>query len=159
VVGGHSIPLLSKLTGRQKRLAAFLLLVIVGMSYLLYAVAIPRTELRTTTIFHESFSGISIGIEVKNSGTLDVSGLTVNATVTDSDGKVRHSENIEFGGLKRGAKASHSFTFSAPQAEPYNITLRFIFSSDGRDYNETLNYHVEDYMNFIWKDKIRDWRA
>ena len=152
------VPILGKLTNRQKRLAAFLVLVIVGLSYLLYALAIPRTELQTTTIFHESFSGISIGIEVKNTGTLEVTGLTVNATITDSKGKVRHAEDIEFGTIGRGAKADHSFTFSAPQAEPYNITLRFAFTSDGKDYNETLSYHAEDYMNFIWKDKIKDWR-
>lgn len=154
-----TIPFLSnRLTLRQKKLAVFLVLLTVGITYILYAVALPRTELQTTTIFHESFSGISIGIRVKNTGTLEVSDLKINATVTDSVDKVRHSQEIGFGSMEPGAQADHSFTFSGPAAEPYNITLILTFSSQGKDYNETLRYHAEDYMNFIWKDRIKDWR-
>ena len=149
---------LTNLSSKQKKRAAFLILVIVGVSYLLYAVAIPRAELSVTTVVHESFSGISLGITVKNTGTLDMRDVGMNITITDSEEKVRYVEDVRIGDLGKGEKIIHSFTYTAPQVGPYNVTLRFTYTCDGRDYNETINHRIEDYMNFVWKDKLRDWR-
>jgi len=42
--------------------------------------------------------------------------------------------------------------------DSYDLVLTFDYSCDGMDYNENIEHRMEDYMNFVWKDQIRDWR-
>lgn len=146
------------LSRKQKRGAIFLTIVVICLSYLLFSLVIPRTELSVNTTVHYSFSGIMIGIQVKNSGTLEMTDMTMNITVTDEDGEVEHAEDVFIDTLPQGDRITHTFTFTAPQVDSYDLTLGFGFTCDGQEYNETIEHRMEDYMNFIWKDKIRDWR-
>lgn len=148
----------SHLSNKQKRSAVFLALVAVCVSFLLFTMVIPRTELTVNTTVHYSFSGISVGLQVRNSGTIEMTDMTMNITVIDEDGEVDYSEDVPIGNLPRGDRIVHSFTFTAPQVDKYDIILSFAFNCDGLDYNETVEHRMEDYLNFNWKDKIRDWR-
>ena len=146
------------LTSREKRGAAFLVIAVICISYLLYAMIIPRSELSVTTTVHYSFSGISVGLQIKNSGTIEMTDTTLNISIIDQDGEVEYAEDVLIGNFPRGEKVIHSFSFSAPMVERYDLILTFGYRCDGQDYNETIQHRMEDYMNFIWKDRIRDWR-
>ena len=146
------------LTRKKKRIIVFLVLTSLCLVYLLYAVAIPRSELAVNTVVHESFSGISVGMTIKNSGNLEIEDLVLNITVTDKDDEEVYSSDVEIGNLGTGEKAKHSFTFSEPKAESYNITIKLSYVCDGQNYDETIEHEIKDYMNFTWKDTFRDWR-
>ncbi len=146
------------LSRKQKKTALFLTVSVVFLSYLLFAMVIPRTEVTANTTVHYSFSGILVGIQARNTGTLDITDMTMNITIIDEDGDVDYTEDVLIGTLARGDKMTHSFSFTAPMTDSYDFLLRFNFTCDGKEYIETLEYRMEDYMNFIWKDRIREWR-
>lgn len=146
-------------TKKQKKMAAFLVIVVISLSYLTYSMVIPRTELSANTSVHFSFSGISMGFQIKNSGTIEINDLTMNVTILNSDDDIEYTEEIEIGSLGRGEKSVHSFTFVAPQRDPHWVMITFDFTSDGQVYNETIEHKMADYMNHNWKDEIKDWRV
>ena len=146
------------LSGKQKKTALFLTVSVVFLSYLLFALVIPRTEVTASTTIHYSFSGILVGIQARNTGTLDITDMTMNVTIIDEDGDVVYTEDVMIGTLPKGDKITHTFSFTAPMTDSYDFLLRFDFTCDSKEYSETLDYRMEDYMNFIWKDRIREWR-
>jgi hypothetical protein len=145
-------------TKKQKKTAAFLMIVIISLSYLTYSMVIPRVSLTANTTVHYSYSGISMGFTIKNSGTLDITDLRMNVTVIDENGDVEYSEQVDFGPLSRGVKTVHSFTFTAPQRDRYEVYMHFDFRCEGQEYNETTDHIMKDYMNFNWEDEFSEWR-
>lgn len=144
---------------RQTRMAVFLVMVSICLSYLMYSYAVPRTELTVTTVVHYSFSGISMGLVMKNTGTNDITDLGVNITILhDGTGALIHEADFPPITMGRGTKTVHSLTFTAPQRDPYRVVIHFDFTSDGKQYNESAVHTMEDYLNHVWKDTFRDWR-
>jgi len=76
----------------------------------------------------------------------------------NDDDAVKYAEDIDIGTIDKGKKITHSITYNAHQVESYEVILRFTYSSDGQDYNETIDHRIGEYLNYSWKDKIRDWR-
>jgi len=156
--GDDSMREISGLSRKQKRGAVFLGVITICLIFIIYSFLIPRAELSVNTTVHYSFSGISIGVQVRNTGTLEITDLSMNITVTNEDGEKEYQEEFVIGVLGKRERVAPSFNFKAPQIDPYTLTLRFDFSCDGQEYNETIQHEMKDYMNFIWKDRIRDWR-
>lgn len=146
------------LSGKQKKSVAFLAILIVGVTYLMLAFIAPRAELSVKTVVHKSFSGISVGITITNTGTIVIEDAIFNVTVTDKYGEIEYSENVDIGDLSRNDKTTRSFNFRGPQVETHNFTLRFIYTCDNKDYNESVSHEMGEYMNIVWEDSIRDWR-
>ena len=61
----------SGMSGKKKRKVAFLVIAVICMSFLFYSTVIPRSEISVTTTVHYSFSGICVGLQIKNSGTIE----------------------------------------------------------------------------------------
>jgi hypothetical protein len=149
---------ITNMTQKQKRGIVIVMITSICLIYLLYTTIIPRTELSADTTVHYSFSGIMIGITIQNSGTLDISEMTLNVTVYDEDDEIVHQEEVLITSLGKGDKVVHSLSFKAPQRDHYRLVMRFDFTSDGLEYSEEIEHEMKDYMNFIWKDTVRDWR-
>jgi len=143
-------------TLRKKQQMAVLAVIMILIGALLYGYVIPRTALQVETLYHQSFSGNSIGVRLKNTGTRDVTNLSVDMEIFDEDGKSVHHP-APLNGIDIPAHKSYKFStnFRGSQIEKYRIVMNFLFESGGKDYNETVRHTTDgEYMNENWKERL-----
>ena len=147
-----------RLTKKQRGMIILPLLV-VGLLVGSYVFFIPRTQVNTATVYHQSFSGTSVQSKVENAGTKDIVNLRVNLSVIRNEDEVLvdwEEELVKLMEPRNNLKLG--FTFTGPQIKTYTIRLTLDFESEGLEYNESFEYQIEDYMNGNWEDKVVDWR-
>ena len=135
---------------------AILAVIVLLTGALLYAYVVPRTTMQVETLFHQSFSGNSIGVRMKNTGTLDISNISVDVEVFDMDGEsIHHPDPIR--GIDIDAHESYEFStsFRGSQIVKYKIVINLTFESDGEEYDETIRHTTSgEFMNENWKDRL-----
>ena len=148
-----------KLTKKQRGMVffSFLAVLVVVMAYVF---VVPRVQLNTTTVYHQSFSGTSVQTKVENKGTYDVQNLEINLSVIKKEsGELVDYKNDTIELFEPRNSFKIGFTFEGPQIKTYLIKLSLIFESEGLDYNESFEYEIKEYMNRNWEEKVTDWRV
>ena len=148
-----------KLNKKQRGMVfmSFFAIIIIVLSYTLI---LPRVQVESTTVYHMSFSGISVQTKVENKGTYDLADFKVNLSVVkEENGELMGYETVNVKLFEpRTEPLKLGFTFEGPAMKLYIVTLALNFESEGLDYNESYEYEIKDYMNNAWDEKLTDWR-
>ncbi len=135
---------------------------VVLLLVLSYTFILPRVQVNTTTVYHQSFSGTSVQSKVENTGTYEITGLRANLSVYDEDGKLVDYANETVSIFEPRNSFKLGFTFTGPQIKSYTVNLTLEFESQGISYTGkdkvVFSYEIKDYMNNNWKEKFTDWR-
>ncbi|MEE9150820.1 MAG: hypothetical protein V3U20_03195 [Thermoplasmata archaeon] len=145
-----------------KRIGTILLIIVIVAILIIslsYHFIIPRIELKVITQYQES-SGLVINLDskVRNEGTLNIQHFSMNITILNSSDGVVAKGDYYISDLD--AHSSHSFDnihFFGDQYEPYQIKINISFESSGKDYSESYDHNVKEYIRQRYEDNFMRW--
>jgi hypothetical protein len=134
---------------RLKMAAAVLLVVIIIP--LLYFVIIPRTELTLKVSYNESLlNQINVDPELRNGGTVGISGLVLNITVVNSTDSEMGSREYSVSSISpfSGPARLPVLSFRGDQYDEYTILIELSFSAGGQAYSRHWSHETDEpWMN------------
>jgi len=143
-------------SGRRK--AALLIVSVIIIIPLLYFFVIPRTELSVKVYYNESvLNQINIDPEIRNSGTNELTALTLRVAVVNSTDWEMGSKEYTIGSVAPvfGVARLDALTFRGDQYERYTFVIDLEFSAGGTVHTRHWSHDTQEpWLNQDWTDKV-----